>query len=118
LMGLYDSCTTSAAADGLLVVDPKQVLAVSRSDHRGLELAVHFGTIMTERKAYIQQVLQTQRLQRSLDHHWTATERAEALGIQARFVSQTSRRLAHILGAGDALVARELSTAHSHLCTV
>jgi hypothetical protein len=114
LIGLYESCTS---ADGLLMVDPQQVLAVSRSDHRGLELAVHFGTIMTERKAYIQQVLQTQRLQRSL-HHWTAAERADALGIQARYVSQTSRRLAQVLGVDDALVAREPSITPAHLCTI
>jgi hypothetical protein len=113
LIGLYESCTS---ANGWLVVDPNQVLAVSKSDHRGLELAVHFGTMMTERKAYVQQVLQTQQLQRSLEH-WTANERAEALGIQARFVSQTSRRLALVLGAGDALVATEREC-KAHLCTL
>jgi hypothetical protein len=104
---IYDSC---ASSEKWRALTPAQTVAMSASDHRGLESTLLRGMLLMERRAVIAQILKTQQQHRSLFDLWTTHERAEALAVQARFLATKSRRLALVLGAGDALVVASFRT--------
>jgi hypothetical protein len=104
---VYDSC---ASSEKWRALTPSQTMAMSASDHRGLESTLLRGTLLLERKAVVAQILKTQQQHRSLFDLWSTHERAEALAVQARFLATKSRRLALVLGAGDALVVASYRT--------
>jgi hypothetical protein len=105
---VYDSC---ASSEKWRALTRAQTMAMSASDHRGLESTLLRGTLLLERKAVVAQILKTQQQHRSLFDLWTTHERAEALAVQARFLATKARRLALVLGAGDALVVASFRTA-------
>lgn len=100
---VYESCSS---LETLKALTEKHTLVVSESKYRGYEAVVFYSTLQTVRKASRKQILQMQQ-QHVCCNFMTPEERAEELGAKARALSKKSRRLAYVLGSGDAAVARK-----------
>lgn len=83
-------------------------LRIAESKYRGIEPFLYQST-MKERKTVVQGVLSEQRYWTSLGAVATPTERANAIGEHSRSLTKPHRRLAHLLGSGDAAIARRIA---------
>jgi hypothetical protein len=101
---VYEACSSSSK---LRELSQKHMHAVSESRYRGSEPAIFFRTLSEERRQIKKKILKTQQQYLSCKEVMTATERMEALGEIARTLTKHSRRLAHVLGSGDAVFARK-----------
>jgi hypothetical protein len=101
---LYESCTSFEKVRALT---QKDVLAVSASIYRGNEFIIFYRLLHKERMAFIKKIL-TMQQQHSSCNLMTSDERAEQLSATSRSLAKKSRRLANLLGSGDAVVARKM----------
>ena len=99
---VYESCSS---LEKLQALTEQHTVVVSQSKYRGYEAVVFYRTLQTVRKASVQQILQMHQQHVSCNV-MTPEERAEKLGAKSRTLSKKSRRLAYVLGSGDAVVAR------------
>jgi hypothetical protein len=106
LVQLYDACRSYETMTDKLISSEEHIWRVCQSPYRGLEGAALCVTLFIARKSYVRQVLATQEQHRSLDGTcFTLLERADALAVQAQYLTQQARRMAQVLAAGDAIYA-------------
>jgi hypothetical protein len=96
---LYTACEEG---DVTSVMQEKQ--AIANSSCRGLELLI-FPDLHSDRKTAIRTIIRTQK---ALPVCLTAEHREKALASVSRFLSKQTRQLSHLLGTGDAAVARTI----------
>lgn len=101
---VYDACKSS---EKLRSLNQKYYTAVSGSKYRGYEAAVFYNILHKERTVFMRQVLEMQQRHVSCNI-MTLDERAEELGNKSRTLSKISRRLAHVIGTGDSVVAHNM----------
>jgi hypothetical protein len=101
-MRIYEACTT---AEGLRSIRTADAAALSDTSFRGLESVLFNHS--KNRKAVIEKVLVTQEDFRMeiLNGDATAGDLPALLGSTSRAMSQHARRLARVLGSGDAIAA-------------
>jgi hypothetical protein len=103
---LYACCDNSVA---LRAIPQKHAATVAASQYRGYEALTFIELLRTDRKLITQRVLQTQEEFRRGDM-CTSDQLVSLLGSVSQQCSKRSRRLAYVMGNGDAEVARALIT--------
>ena len=101
---VYGSCTSS---EKLRALKQKHAAAVSKSKYRGFEAIAFYDTLHAKREFTRKQILMTQQQHVSFNF-LTLEERAAELGSRSRALTKQSRRLAYVIGSGDAVVARNI----------
>jgi hypothetical protein len=88
----------------------KQTVAVADSPNRGFEAAIFLDTLGTDRRACVSQIVEMQDHFLTLGDYLSAEEREQKLAVLSRSLTKQTRRLAFVLGSGDALVAQSMIT--------
>ena len=108
---LFASCDSSTTLQSL---SHAFASTVASSPYRGYECMVFSDLFRTVRKAMVQEILQVQRDFRST-HHCSSEILAVILASRSKQLSKQSRRVAYVIGEGDADIAHTIYDSNDEL---